>query len=118
MLPSRRHAKGRGTAAAKRRPSPASAARGKSGREEGAEEPRARGRRHQAGRAAGLGLCSARHGAARGAQSVALIPPCPARSQIPFTSMSAWSVRPAPGETARGDGGEDLLKRHCFEGEI
>lgn len=57
-------------------------------------------------------LC--RHSAARGAQSVALIPPCPARSQIPFTSMSACSVRPVPGETARGDGGEDLLKRHCF----
>lgn len=63
-------------------------------------------------RRAGALLC--RHGAAQGAQSVALIPPCPVRSQIPFTSMSACSVRPAPGETARGDGGEDLLKRHCF----
>lgn len=63
-------------------------------------------------RGAGALLC--RHSAAQGAQSVALIPPCPARSQIPFTSMSACSVRPAPGETARGDGGEDLLKRHCF----
>lgn len=52
--------------------------------------------------------------AARGAQSVALIPPCPASSQIPFTSMSACSVRPEPGETAHGAGGEDLLKRHRF----
>lgn len=69
----------------------------------------ARGRRSRGARAL---LC--RHRAAQGAQSVPLIPPCPARSQIPFTSMSACSVRPAPGETARGDGREDLLERHCF----
>lgn len=33
-----------------------------------------------------------------------LIPACPARSQIPSTSMSARSVRPAPGERGRRGG--------------
>lgn len=94
------------------RQSPTSPARQRNIQAEGAEDPWALGGWwHQAGRAWAL-LC--RHGVARGAQSVALILPCPVRSQIPFTSMSACSVRPAPGETARRDGGEDLLKRHCF----